>query len=767
MPFVFYISLAFIISVALSSFLTTTGCMTLCQTLLITLLILLIKHRRLEKSNFKVYAITFALILGLIPMFHSEENRSTFTRHFQGDCIMYGRITEITDLENDTFRVTLNLKQIKNSSYLSKVNSKIYIYSSDEAFKNADFGNEAVLRGSLTFPEAAMNFGGFNLQRYYMSIGIVGTCSNPTDVKIYDGSFYPPDVIYKIRGYCKDALTKFVGGEASEFVSAVLLGDRSGFSEKLTENSRKIGISHVTAVSGMHVSILISLVLLLTKPFTKLRKVKAYAVICVLLFYVFLSGLSPSVIRATVMGCCVMSGVLTGRRTRPLCLLAMCAAVMLAINPFLLYNPSFMLSFISTCGLNLFLPLLQARFHSSSLLISTLFMTVIANISTLPYVLWNFDSYSWIGLLSNMLIVPLVSPVFICGFFTVVFAPIPTLASVFGAFTSGICSFIIDVSDNIALLPFGRLSIPLTNLLIVAAAYALVLMLYFMLKNKSKSVFICFILTASMLIGGTAHYIIGKQSFTVTQLYVGQGDSAVIMLPGGTVYLIDTGDVSASGYSRCLEYLHNNAVFQIEGIIISHEDSDHAGALEAIVSNINTKTVYVSQNSINTRDIGKITDVAAKYGCTVQGVSAGDSLLVNNARFDFIYPFANMSYTDSNNGSLVTNLSYRGRSFLFTGDISTLSEKKLLPYITDCDVLKVAHHGSSSSTSDAFLQAAMPEYALISAGLNNKYSHPHPSVRLRLRNRDIKTFVTYHSGAVRFKVSENGKLTYKNAVVQY
>lgn len=757
MPIIFFITASFLAGIVSASLLTLSEIVWVSPFISLVLSII-----ALRKRSFKIFLVLLAFLTGLIPMYICESSNTSFKEHIPDRCIMYGRITDITETDAETSRLTLSLRKVSNSqNYVFKTRKKVYVYCNKSLIEDAVPGYEAVVNGELTYPVPSMNFGGFNLQRYYSSVGVVATCNDPVSIKAFP-SISPISAFYKIRNFSKTAIHRHINGESADFVTAVLLGDRSGFSEKLSENSRKAGISHVTAVSGMHVSILMSIVLLLAKPFSKRRKTKAKIVMWVLIFYMILSGLSPSVIRASVMGCCCMWGVLTGKRSNSLLLLSLCAAVMLALNPYLLYNPSFMLSFISTAGLVLLLPVFQQKVHGT--LQSIFLMTVVANIVTLPYVMWNFDFYSWIGLFSNLLIVPLISSVFMGGFLSVACSPIPFLASAAGTLTNGICSIILTTTDTIATLPFGQLYINTTNIFLPIAWYSAVLMLYFMAKRKSRQTFLCFSLVICTMCWYATLSITEKHEFSVTQLYAGQGDSAVIRIPGGNVFLIDTGDATSSGRSDCLDYLIRNDIRKIDGIILSHEDSDHAGALDLIAETIKVKNIYISENSLLFRDLSSIKSTAEKHGCRLTTVRHGDTASFGNVSFSFYSPG---NPENSNSGSLVTLLSYRQRDFLFTGDIDSDTEDLLIPYMKKCHVLKVAHHGSENSTSEAFLKTVSPDYAVISAGVSNSHFHPHSSVTNRLRNFKTKTYVTANNGGIRFRVVPSGKIIVNKGIKHF
>ncbi len=764
MPIAYSLPVASIFAITLSVILPHHHTALLAEALLLGAVIFLISNRSLSRNVMIIITLTGVMIVSLYPATNFENNFGLFDDKIVGECRITGRVSDITPLENQRVRITVRLGEIKSTYFTHICKKKIYVYTDSDKCANTEPGNEIIIYGNLSRPDPALNFGDFNLRKYYYSLDVIGTCYDPRELTSVEGSFYPPALLYKIRSFTSSSLNKHQESDSAAFVNAVLTGDRSGFTDELSESIRKAGISHVTAVSGMHVSILISVIMSISNLFTKRRKTKAKAAIALLLVYMAISGFSPSVIRACIMGSCCMVGVLSGRRANSLLLLLICAAVMLFNNPYLIYNPSFMLSFISSGALSIFLPIAQRIIKKRSLLTDTLMMTVIANLATLPYVLWNFDYYSWIGLLANMVIVPLISIVFIGGMLTVFLSFIPPLAILAGSFTGGIASAIVDVTEWISALPFGQITYPLHSFFYIAAYFAFGGMVYMCFTHHRRLTTLFFIVTVLLLCSGIFSHLAEQNTFSVTYLYVGQGDSTVIRTDKGDIFLIDTGDVSVNGSSKCLEYLKNKGIRRINGIFLSHEDADHAGALDIICKSIPVERIFITENSMNFRDVSAILKTAESSDAEVIPLSSGDKVTVAGQVFEILHPNAGADNLSSNEGSMVIRMNYKNKSFLFTGDISAETEMKIAEFAKDCAVLKIAHHGSSDSTSKEFLKTISPEYAVISAGTRNSYSHPHSSVIKRLVGEFIPFFITSRDGCVQFTMRRNDDLYYKKAV---
>ena len=426
-----------------------------------------------------------------------------------------------------------------------------------------------------------------------------------------------------------------------------------------------------------------------------------------------------------------------------------------------------MLSFISAAALIVFTPVVTAKLSTTYMLTETLIMTVIANLATLPYVLWNFEFYSWIGLFSNMLIVPLISFVFIGGFLTVCVGIIPPLGFLAGKLATGICTLVLNTTDFLANLPFGQYRVSCRNMFFIISYILLLCTCYVLLKpgKHQRTPLILFTVCALFFYAGCFNRIINTRDFSVTYLYVGQGDSCVVNIPGGNTYLIDTGGLLTKNKSYCLTYLKNNGVRSLDGIMISHSDTDHCGALESIIKEIPTDKIYITENSRKNGSSDRIIKTAEKYGVEVVSVTAGNRLRCGDAVFQFIHPSADIGYLSLNDGSMAINLEYKNRNFFFTGDISSEYENHVASFVKNCDVLKVSHHGSDTSTSTEFIRMLDPDYAVISSGINNIYSHPSNKVTRRLSRASVPTLITSKRGSVKFTVTKSGNMQMNTSIL--
>lgn len=238
---------------------------------------------------------------------------------------------------------------------------------------------------------------------------------------------------------------------------------------------------------------------------------------------------------------------------------------------------------------------------------------------------------------------------------------------------------------------------------------------------------------------------------TVNFVDVGQGDCQIVVFPDGSNLLIDCGEAQ---YAEKVEAkLESAGCSKIDTLVITHPHTDHMGGMSRIISDYEVGEIYMPQVTANTKTYAELLETIAQQDLTINAVKAGTTLAFSeDISGEFLAPVRD-DYEEMNNYSAVLKLSYADVSFLFTGDAEALSEKEMLERSyakLDCDVLKVGHHGSSSASSEEFLAAVSPSYAVIGCGENNKYGHPHNETLLRLEACSAAVYRTDINGDIAF-----------------
>ena len=267
--------------------------------------------------------------------------------------------------------------------------------------------------------------------------------------------------------------------------------------------------------------------------------------------------------------------------------------------------------------------------------------------------------------------------------------------------------------------------------------------------NKKILIFSLIIIT--LFVGCDKNY-----NLSVHIIDVGQGDCILIKTPSNKNMLIDGGDEDSSKIIK--SYLKNKRVKNIDIVIATHPDSDHIGSLDYVIDNFNVESIYMPKQSTESESYNNLIDSCNKKNLKIQFLSKNNSLTLDeNCKIQVLSP----SYiTDDNNvNSIVLNINYKNNNFLFTGDCEVENEIDMINSyeLEDIDFLKVAHHGSNTSSSLDFLKEITPDVAVISCGYKNKYGHPHKSTLDNLKSVDAKIYRTDTNGSMVF-YSDGDKL---------
>jgi competence protein ComEC len=520
---------------------------------------------------------------------------------------------------------------------------------------------------------------------------------------------------------------------SAALLAGLLLGDRTELPRDVDDAFRRAGVYHVLAVSGFNVGILAASVWALCRLLRLPYRASAVTAIIVVIGFALVVGPEPSVLRAVVMAVLVLVASLLDRDASVTNSLALAALVILAVRPSDLFDPGFQLSFAATLGI-VIAPLPRG------MVLGALAVSAAAQLAVLPISLTHFNQLSTIGLIANLGVVPLAG-----------------VATVGGLVAVGL-SFL---SDTVAAVAFDAVWPVLLALrgLVAIAAKVPGAVLY--LPAPGWPAVTCYVGgLASLLVWrasrdravrearawlllGTALLVLAvgfaawplvrpaDGRLHLTMLDVGQGDAIVVETPDGRALLIDTGSGCPmrldAGERVVAPFLWNRGILRLAGLAVTHEDSDHAGGAGAVRRLFAIDEEWTAANPPTTRRFGGA-ELAALPSTTVNGWRR-------------------------NEAALVLRIDMGLASFLLTSDIGIPRERELTAAGARLDsmVLKVAHHGSRSSTSSEFLRTVGPRLAAISVGARNAYGHPDAGVMARLSEAGAQIYRTDRDGALIFE----------------
>lgn len=596
------------------------------------------------------------------------------------------------------------------------------------------------IRGEFALFKHATNPGCFDEAVYYREKNIYFQLKQTKVVQMYRKSPEVIRMLWNLKSNMKKVIENSLPEKEAGILKAMVIGDRTDMSEDVYDLYKRQGIGHILAISALHLSIvgagLYGLLQRLYMPIP-FRQITA----CVtMILYLMMCGISVSGFRAAIMFIFLMTGQMIGHKREPLT--ALFAALLLILNwqPFSLFSYGFLMSF-GCIGSLMIMKRLGGKVSG-----------VYISIFTLPLTAWFQYEISLYTLLLNMFVVPAMSFLYPLGLIgsligcvwyfpgKVLLISAGTLLKVFEA-----------LCERAEMLPFAHLITgrPEVWKLLLIYGCGLAYMLGIILKTKYRKWLRLVWISLLMLL-----VQVPSAHSEVLFLDVGQGDCCLIRDSGGAAYLIDGGsssvkDVGDRVISRVLKYY---GITSLNGMILSHMDEDHVnGARWLLEQDYDVGTLYISKAICDTSMRETLIALAKKRRIPVYEMYKGADLKMNNMEIRCLHPDLDFITDEDNEGSLVLKVCCGACSFLLTGDIEGAGEMALLQALAEgdsVDVLKVAHHGSKYSTSEAFLNLVRPKYAVISCGLKNRYGHPHAETLERLQQYDAKVLKTCRQGAI-------------------
>lgn len=551
----------------------------------------------------------------------------------------------------------------------------------------------------------------------------------------------------------------------SGFLTAELTGDKSAMDDGDYLAMQETGLAHLFAVSGLHCAFLVTLLALLI---SRRQRLLCAVTIPLLLFYMVMVGMSPSVVRACIMQIFLLIAPLFRRGSDPLTSLAAALLVILLCNPFAAASVSLQLSFSATLGMVLLSPrlykLLTGWYKGKCRPLRTALCFVAANLSatlsavvfTAPLTAWYFRIFVLVAPLSSLLAVPAAGWSFMAAFVTVLlgFVWLP-LASLLGWISWALVRYILWIANG--MMSWRYHAVYFTNPYLIywlLFLYAAFIGCAATPDGKRKYL----LASALSVLTLTAAIWVNRQDYqygvlTALTLDVGQGES-VILTSGGETALVDCG--SSNSYKDpgglAADTLHSMGVRELSAVVVTHYHADHTNGLYEVLRRIPVQTVYLPdiEDEYGVRE--RLVSLAEEKGAQVTYVTKetadtlGDTVLT-------IYPPV-QSGGDLNELGLTALASAGDFDLLITGDMSGSTEKKLVETyaLPDIEVLVVSHHGSRYSSNIRFLKAVMPEAAVISVGDNN-YGHPSAETLQRLLAVGADIWRTDQQGTIRITVN--------------
>ena len=657
---------------------------------------------------------------------------------FKNDNSKFSNEEEITGLIKSkkvtNNKITLELKSKEN------IIINYYVDTYDELNKLNDTLYEGVTvtaHGTLNQPSNNTIPNTFNYKKYLKSKKIYYTFKADALEVVGQNS----NIYYQFKHWLSKKIESI---DDTGYIKAFVLGSKNEIDEDIFKTYQNNGITHLFAISGMHISLFSSILLFLLKKI-HLKDNQAYKIVLLfLLGYTFLVSFTASVVRAFTLYLLLYLnkrlklGVTTTR------IFIYAIVLILLLNPFFILDIGFLYSSLTSFGLILFSDYLK----TSNKVLALLRVSLIALLFSLPITINNFYEYNFLSILANILIVPLVS--------TIIY-PLSLITLIFPFFHPILKFFLMileTISTILSSITWFKIILPKMPWFLVISYYFII---YLIFKTKKKGLVILLII---LLLGYKLSFNFDS-NFYVYYLDVGQGDSILLINPRSRkATLIDTGGKKSVSYNEfppneyhisnnIITFLKSINISKINTLITTHGDYDHMGESLNIVNNFKVGNVILNCGSLNELEQDLITLLDKKH---IKYSKCINQLDISPIKLYFLN---SGEYDNENDNSNVIYAKLNDYKFMFMGDAGVEKEKDILNKynISVIDVLKIGHHGSKTSSSKEFITKIKPKYSIISVGKNNRYGHPNKEVLENLK--DSKIYRTDQDGSIMFKIKNN------------
>ncbi len=619
----------------------------------------------------------------------------------EGDITLTGHIVSMTYQDNKV-NIILKAKEKINVTYYTDLQL------------DYELGDQIKISGQLSKPSNNTVFNLFNYRLYLLSNKIYFNLKADKIEKVTDNDNF----FYKIKNNVYRRIDQLKSGN---YIKAFILGDKQDLDDNMQNIYRENGITHLLAISGMHVTLLASILLFFLKRF----KYSHLIISLFLVFYAFLTNFTPSVLRA------VFLFILNKYNKKKTIVLIAC--VMLLYNPYYIYNVGFLFSFVISFYL-IYFGKLSNRFKNY--FIKLLVTSTICFIASIPIMINNFYYINLTSPLINVIFVP---------FVTFIIFPLCLLVLIIPCFDN-LLLFCLHIMEQLSLF-FNHFNVDIImskiNVFFFLFYYLLITIIF--LKPKYFYILVVVVLVHTNI-------RLFNKNICLTMIDVGQGDSVLLEIKDKSI-LIDTGGSYFSNYSiaknKLVPYFKSLGIKKLDYLILTHGDYDHMGEAISLINSFKVDKVIFNNGEYNDLELDLIKVLEEKNIDYYQNI---EELNIANNKLYFLN---NKLYDNENDNSNVVYTVLNNIKLLLMGDAGIEVEDNILNKynLNDIDILKVGHHGSKTSSSEQFINSINPKYSMISVGKNNRYGHPNKEVLYNLDDTII--YRTDYDGSVMFQLKKD------------
>lgn len=632
---------------------------------------------------------------------------------------------DVPILTNNSYELIINDYKINDKTitiYFDNIIGKYYVDNNEKVkeFKdNYSFGDKIYIEGEISVPNNNTIPNNFNYKDYlyHKYIYYIIKIDKIKTISKNDNIFL------NIKNSIYKRIDKI---KYNDYLYAFILGKSYYIDSEVLNNYKINGITHLFALSGLHVSMFSSIILFILKKIKLSEKLSYIITSLFLIFFAFIASFTPSIVRSVLFFILSSINNVYYLYIKPKYLLYIVFSILIFINPFYIYDTGFILSFC----ISFFILLFNEKNKINNNLLSILVISILSTLSSLPIIINMSYEINILGFINNLFFIPYVTYIVFPLSIIVVF--ISKLSFILN-FLIIIMEYISKVSSNILNV---KLIFPKMSLFLIIIYYVLLILI--VKKINLKKIFIIYL-----------SFLYFRCNFDknnyVYFIDVGQGDSALIVTKNNKSILIDTGGKVGSNYSlmksNVIPFFKSIGIRKLDYLFITHGDYDHAGYGIDLVNNFNVKNRFTNKGKYNSLE--KKLNIKSFNNSYIK---------IDNVE---IYSLNSKLYNNENSDSLVLLVIIDNYKLLFMGDASINTEKDIMNNydIGDVFILKVGHHGSKTSSSEEFINSVNPKYSIISVGKNNKFGHPNKEVLDNLSNSKI--YRTDIDGSIMFKIKKD------------
>ena len=700
---------------------------------------------------------------------------------------------ELTTYANENVNITAKVLTIPTNSqeYRTKFYAKVLTVSTEEEttknikaktlvtindeikdLREIKIGDTIKLKGKLKLPNIAQNPSQFDYARY---LQLKKTFSLLYVNENWEIQNRANDITGKLIRKLNDTRNNIIKIHSQnikspmlEILGGIIFGDDAVNPDDNTkEKFINSGIFHILSASGMNVTLIFGIWYFIARSLRLNYKYSIISGILLILFYTCMTGFGTPIIRATIMLTLILIGKLIDKETSTISLLFIVAFLMLLTNPLTIFDIGFQLSFITTFALIITAPLLAFSFKHKfiNITLGACLIPFIAQLYAAPLQMYYFNTFSVYAVLANIAIVPVLSIVSFIGFISSIIAMIPVVAKQICYFADLILNpiliYIVKVAELFSTLPHSIIYLKKPSLIQIILYFTIIVSITCLLKFKIKSKKIIISIATLLILFALTFITIPNRNVEVIFFSVGNADAILLKSPNNEYFLIDTG---RSGYLKgasqakniIIKYLRDKGIKEINSLILTHFDSDHAGGIIDILENINVKKLYITktyEDTILSNNIKEYLDsnkINYEIAENIKEIHNKDNFILT-----IIEPVGELIKSE-NQKSLIVHCKYKDKNLLFMadGDIKTYDT---IPdkYKKNISIIKSGHHGAKNTINNEMLNNS-DLFILSTSGIF--YNHPHPQTIRILEENNKKYLRTDYHNAIKLVLNNNYRI---------